>query len=235
MYTFLREYVNLILDKCIKENLLNKKEIMNKNINVFIDLDGVCADFDNSIKSQMETQQNLKSLANEYQKFLLSMPEFQNLSSDEIKEKLRGEQKEPKLKAFKKIFNKYRDIKFAIANREGFFRNLPVMPDAIWMLEKIYELTGKRPSILTGPMTENPFCEKEKEEWCKEHLSGLYDNFYCTQDKWKYASPNSILIDDRTKYTNSFKTAGGIIILHKNPQQTIEKLKEILNNNESNF
>jgi hypothetical protein len=56
----------------------------------------------------------------------------------------------------------------------------------------------------------------------------MFSDFICTQDKHNYANSNSILIDDRTKYTSKFEANGGTIILHKNPQDTIQKLENIL-------
>lgn len=46
-------------------------------------------------------------------------------------------------------------------------------------------------------------------------------------DKAAFATPNTILIDDRTKSIHPWQAAGGIGILHKNARDTIAQLREI--------
>lgn len=97
------------------------------------------------------------------------------------------------------------------------------------MLKVAYELTDKLPDILTAPMESNPKCEEEKFEWVIKNLNGLFDEFHCTQDKDHFAhSKFDILIDDRPKYVNKFRAAGGTAILHTDPSKTIKELKEIV-------
>ena len=194
-------------------------------IKIMFDADGVIANFDKSIKDTMQLQPELKSLESAYYKAISTIPEFRNLSGDEIKKKLSGEQTDSDLKALKRIVSKYNSIKYSIANKEGFFINLEMMPQAREMLIKAYNLTGVRPSILTAPMTSNSHCEREKKEWCEKYLSDLYEDFLCTTNKFSYASPNTILIDDRIKYIKPFEEAGGIGILFHNPQQAMEELE----------
>jgi len=94
-------------------------------------------------------------------------------------------------------------------------------------------LTGKKPHILTAPMDSNKQCAEEKKAWIEQHFAGLYDGFYCTQEKWKFAQQNksNVLIDDRTKYTTSFDRAGGTAILYKgNVNDALKQLQDIVNN-----
>lgn len=50
--------------------------------------------------------------------------------------------------------------------------------------------------------------------------------------KAEYAEgPNTILVDDTEENTRNFTKAGGIGILHKNTDETLKKLKEILDTN----
>ena len=48
-----------------------------------------------------------------------------------------------------------------------------------------------------------------------------------SHDKFKWAAPNHILIDDFTKNTVPWDNEGGIAILHTDANKTIEKLEEI--------
>ena len=50
---------------------------------------------------------------------------------------------------------------------------------------------------------------------------------YSAKDKAQYASPNAILIDDRSKAIDPWVDMGGIGILHTNTNNTIEQLKQI--------
>ncbi len=84
------------------------------------------------------------------------------------------------------------------------------------------------PSILTKPAKSVYSCKKDKRKWVDKYL-GEDIKVLFEQDKSKYATPNSILIDDQEKNISKWETAGGIGILHKNSQDTIKQLKEILN------
>lgn len=192
---------------------------------VYVDMDGVIADFNGGVNVNASAQAS----RDKYLKVLANFPELLHITDDEIKARLKGPQTDPGLKALKKAWNDYRQRKFMMTGNPGFFLNLPVLPGAAEMLRRITELTGKKPSILTAPVDDNPErCAQEKQQWLQNNLSGLYSGFHCTQDKASFATPNSILVDDRTKYTVPFENAGGISILHKNPQDSMARLENIL-------
>lgn len=210
--------------KELVENLVEAEmNVLNTPV-VYFDMDGVLAGFDQAVEGD---QQNQKAKA-EYLRVLKNFPEFQGLSDDEVKQRLSGPQADPGLKALKKAWNYYKERKYMTASRPGFFLNLPVLPGAVEMLQKAAQLTGRKPSLLTAPMESSPNCEEEKRQWAQQHFAGLFDNFICTQDKHKYANADSILIDDRTKYTNKFQAAGGMVVLHKNPADSMKQLENII-------
>lgn len=70
----------------------------------------------------------------------------------------------------------------------------------------------------------------EKRAWVRDHLGAATADKAIfvrnSRDKAKYASPTSILIDDRTKSITPWVEAGGIGILHKSAELTIRELKE---------
>lgn len=49
-----------------------------------------------------------------------------------------------------------------------------------------------------------------------------------SKDKAKFATPTTILIDDKMKSIQPFRDAGGIGILHTSAKNTIEELKKII-------
>ena len=100
-----------------------------------------------------------------------------------------------------------------------------------WMKdgEKLWKGIEKyNPSILSCPSSDYS-SRVGKLKWLNKNIPGLSDNqvhFAC--NKQKYASPNSILIDDFPEKINAFVAAGGIGILHKSTSETLKELKKIL-------
>ena len=104
-----------------------------------------------------------------------------------------------------------------------FFDRLEKLPDAdlLWGYLKPY-----RPSILsaTGPLHKE--ARVEKVMWVRKNLDGA-GRIYTVisgKDKYKYAAPNAILIDDTPIAIKNWELAGGIGIPHKNAFQTINRL-----------
>jgi hypothetical protein len=206
-------------------NLLVEQEISAQGINVYVDMDGVIAAFDQGVEKGTRHPQLKKTFDN----LIAQFPDLAELPDDELKKQLSGPQADPGLKALKKAWQNLRQEKFAVAGRQGFFLGLPVMSGAPEMVSTITALTGKKPVVLTAPVDGDPArCEEEKRQWIEKNFPGMFSGFVCTQNKHEYANASSLLIDDRTKYTSKFQSAGGMVILHKNPQDTIEKLKKIL-------
>ena len=200
---------------------------MTHKFQVFLDSDGVLADFDRgillnnpSLVAKQRVQDDVISK---------DFPEFLDMAHDEIKAALAGSQKDPKRKEFKKLFNEIRNIKYAIAGEDNFFLNLPQMPGAESLFKGSKEITGNLPHILTAPIDGDIVrCAREKEQWAFRNFSGLFDKFICEKEKQIYASPTSILIDDRRKYTNKFAEAGGLVILYRSAEQALRDLKEMV-------
>ena len=73
-------------------------------------------------------------------------------------------------------------------------------------------------------------CRIGKNAWCEKHL-GSQVPVILTADKEKWATPTSILIDDRPNNISKWIAAGGIGILHKNTKDTIKQIENILERN----
>ena len=73
--------------------------------------------------------------------------------------------------------------------------------------------SGIRVSILSSPFEEESI--QGKLEWCKKHLEPLciFTSFHIRRDKDTFASPNSLLIDDRKKVCTNFSQASGHSVL----------------------
>lgn len=70
-----------------------------------------------------------------------------------------------------------------------------------------------------------------KKLWIQTHTKFPLENVIIvshSEDKSKYASPDSILVDDREKCLIPFKEAGGKVILFKNWDETLEEIKQVL-------
>lgn len=70
-----------------------------------------------------------------------------------------------------------------------------------------------------------------KKMWLKNNNVDMKANLVPhREDKAKYANNNAILIDDREDNIKEFIDAGGIGVLHKNTEDTIQQLKKIMEN-----
>ena len=101
-----------------------------------------------------------------------------------------------------------------------------------WMADgkKLWKAIEKfNPIILTaGPKTGEKAATIGKKEWVHREIGYIPILICPSKDKWQYANKSSILIDDRSRNIKQWVKAGGIGIKHKNVQDTIKKLQEIL-------
>lgn len=86
--------------------------------------------------------------------------------------------------------------------------------------------------ILTAGSVRNTgdIAVKGKKEWVHKNLGGNVPVIVSdsSKDKHKYSQKNHILIDDLETNINEWRSAGGIGILHKNTNDTINQLNAIL-------
>jgi len=106
-----------------------------------------------------------------------------------------------------------------------FWSDAEWMPDGreLWDSIKNYH-----PSILSAPIKAES-SRIGKKIWVEKNLgSNVTLILAASKDKHKYATPESILIDDRLSNINDWKKAGGIAIHHINTKTTLQKLRNIL-------
>ncbi len=111
---------------------------------------------------------------------------------------------------------------------EKFFLNLPKMSDADVLMAFLAE-TGLPIRILTACGYTPKDAKEQKIEWFAKH----YPNVECivvpkSPDKAAYATPTTILIDDRSKSIDPWMAAGGVGILHRDAESTIAVLRSLL-------
>jgi hypothetical protein len=139
---------------------------------VFVDLDGVLADFDNGSHEVLG----------------MSAKDYQELHGAAV--------------MWKKL-----------AATPNFYADLPVIEGAMDMLDEIWQ-SASLTQILTG-LPLGKWAEPQKREWCARHVGAHIPVICCmSRDKWQYATPGDILIDDRASSRLDWEGAGGIFIQH---------------------
>lgn len=118
-----------------------------------------------------------------------------------------------------------------IANRK--FASLDLFPGAETLLEYVRSIDRTvNVEILSssgGKKFHNEVSE-QKHEWLNNLGVNYTRNFVPGRIlKRNYATPDSILVDDTEDVIDAFRSAGGIAILHRDANETIEMLKGYLN------
>jgi 5'-nucleotidase len=123
-----------------------------------------------------------------------------------------------------------------IAQEPGFFKMLPILPNAAKLMRGVIELAHGRYSILSSPLLSNvERSSKEKSEWLQRHIKKTQPQaIIFDHEKYKYAkqsngTPN-ILIDDWDTNIKLWEANGGIGILYRDSkcQQALKKLQAAL-------
>lgn len=122
--------------------------------------------------------------------------------------------------------------KLVNAYEGGWFRQLPLMPDAKELWEFVNSL-GMPVKILTATGHNYEDVSRQKEDACQDKLGIHYSDVITVPsglDKGEFARADRILIDDTEEVIKMWQQCGGIGILHTDTASTIEKLKNILHN-----
>lgn len=113
------------------------------------------------------------------------------------------------------------------------FEKLDFMPDAQELLNHVSRLHGVKVEMLTSMGTHDPFqanmAQMQKLKWLDMKNIPYRANFvHNKQEKARFATPTSILIDDSIGCISPFIEAGGHGILHTNASETNRMLDSIL-------
>lgn len=123
----------------------------------------------------------------------------------------------------KKEFNKYFDEFIATSQ----FATLDLMPGATELLEYCRNVPCVV-EILSSTANEERYdaIAKQKNEWLQKHGIKFKANFVPgKRHKYKFATPESLIIDDTPSVIEDWRDAGGIGILHKDPKETMDILR----------
>jgi lambda repressor-like predicted transcriptional regulator len=104
-----------------------------------------------------------------------------------------------------------------------FWIKLKWMPDGKQLWDYIKEYN---PELLSAPSREES-SKMGKRIWVKRELPGTKLILRQAERKQEFATPNSILIDDRADNIQRWKDAGGIGIVHTSAADTIQQLKDL--------
>jgi hypothetical protein len=124
----------------------------------------------------------------------------------------------------KKEFNKFFDE--FIATKQ--FETLDLMPGAEEGLQFLRKHLTVPTQILSSTANEERYdaISKQKLIWLNTHNVTFTPNFVPgKRHKWKFAKPDTIIIDDTESVIDDWTKAGGIGILHKDWPTTLAILK----------
>lgn len=143
--------------------------------------------------------------------------------SKRYKEKFRVTPEETREnKQFNGYFKKFID--------DAEFSTLDLMPDAKELLHFVNQFDVTKEILSSTARPENhEMIAPQKQLWLLKHNIHYKANFVPGKSlKYKYATPNSIIIDDTKSVIDDWNKAGGIGIHHKDAASTIAILKMYL-------
>lgn len=105
-----------------------------------------------------------------------------------------------------------------VRNTQGFYANLPPMPDfmQLWRYVEEYD-----PIILTGVPRDVPEAADNKRAWVTKNIGDVPMIGCLSKEKSKHCKPGDILIDDWEKYRDLWLAKGGVWITHRSAIETI--------------
>jgi phosphoserine aminotransferase len=112
------------------------------------------------------------------------------------------------------------------------FEELPKFPGCDELLSFIRNHSEIEVEILTssGGIKFHEQVKEQKKAWLKKYCIAYKPHVVPgRKHKKDYATPETILIDDTEDVVDSFNSAGGIGILHKDVKETIKTLETLLN------
>lgn len=127
----------------------------------------------------------------------------------------------------KKSKDKKFDTNFTQFIADNNFATLDMMPRSGYLISYLASLSVPT-EILSSTASEKRHVEisRQKSVWLATHGIRFKENFVPGKHlKYKFATPNSILIDDTESNINDWKQAGGIGILHKDVDSTLNILR----------
>lgn len=102
----------------------------------------------------------------------------------------------------------------------GFYRNLPLMPDALKLTDALRHLDV---TILTG-VPRGGWAEDQKVLWATEYFPSLPIICCRSAEKRAHMQPGDVLIDDWPQYRHYWIQHGGVFISHYDAETSLATL-----------
>lgn len=203
-----------------------------KSVQIYCDLDGVLCDFEKGIETAAnELMNRVRTNKEHYESQEANRKSHDYMvwkHTSKVAEQLGGWDK-------KVVFNDFADrsggkavsnmMYWYISKSRKWWANLEWAPGGqeLWTA-----IAPHNPIILTAPV--GPRSVEGKKDWCKANLGLSGGKVIVIQDKGIKLSGPSVLIDDKDKYINQFKSSGGMGVLHVTGHSgpTIARLKGVL-------
>ncbi len=119
----------------------------------------------------------------------------------------------------------------AVATRPGFYRQLPTMRDAQFLVDEVLRLGAVHDfatAILSGIPRSVPCAVTDKQAWVTDNFPYLPLITCASRDKAKHGRPGDVLIDDWPKYQRLWVAMGGVWITHTSAESSLEDLRHCL-------
>jgi hypothetical protein len=110
-----------------------------------------------------------------------------------------------------------------LQSHPDFYFNLPLMPGARELYEAVKHLN---PIILTG-LPLGDWAEPQKRRWAEKYFPGVRVICCASVDKRLHMKPGDVLVDDWPKYRHLWEEAGGVFILHRSVEESIDGLSQL--------
>lgn len=108
-----------------------------------------------------------------------------------------------------------------LASAPDFYGSLPLLSDAHELVDAVKHVD---PIILTG-LPIGKWAEPQKRAWVERHFPGLQVITTQARYKSKYCSPGDVLVDDRERYADDWRAAGGVFITHVSAAESLAELR----------
>lgn len=174
---------------------------MQHGFDIFLDLDGVICDFESRVRELIS---------------ISKVKSGQLLEASEVDHAM-----------YKKMMWKVIE---SYDRHTPFFYTLDKMSDADDLLEFVSaHFDSSSIKMLTASGSTPSDAPQQKRRWVRKHVGNYHVEVVLkSPDKAVFASPRTILVDDRSKSIDPWIAAGGIGILHTDAQSTIKRLKDVL-------
>lgn len=203
---------------------------------IFFDMDGVLVDF---ARGAVDTINSLLAAGDDSKRAIRRLINYDGPKEPITVEFLENAtiKKDAKLERTK-WEKRVSDAMFSVVGSGGheYWSTLPALQNFHSMIDVAIELVGlDNVYVCTAPVGRDNGCESGKRAWVTANTKIYPENVFVTEDKGSIALqfPNDrcILIDDRKKYVDAWKVAGGLPIRHTpgDSQSSISQLNLLVN------